>query len=306
MKSYICECGKQFDNPQKFNGHKSHCSIHLRASNKYEAYIDRECIRKQTCRNTWEMKKSERRKKQNELSKIKDMKWVEENHACKKCGKLMLEKWGNGVFCSPACAHSHKHSAESKQKIRESLIETYQKSDRKKRNDSRKLNYASNPNHCEICGKVLPYNKRKNKVCCKKCQNILEGSLARERCAKQGTNLCGKGLRGYYKGYYCQSSWELAYVIFCLDHNIKIIRNKERFSYIFGGVERSYFPDFYLIDSNQFVEVKGYYDDKTKAKEEQFPKDKKLVMLKKDQMLPILKYVFDKYGDDFTKLYDKG
>ena len=46
--------------------------------------------------------------------------------------------------------------------------------------------------------------------------------------------------------------------------------------------------------------------DKTKAKEEQFPKDKKLVMLKKDEMLPILKYVFDKYGDDFTKLYDKG
>jgi len=27
-----------------------------------------------------------------------------------------------------------------------------------------------------------------------------------ELCAKQGTNLCGKGKRGYYKGYYCQSS----------------------------------------------------------------------------------------------------
>ena len=26
---YICECGKEFDNPQSFNGHKSHCVFHL-------------------------------------------------------------------------------------------------------------------------------------------------------------------------------------------------------------------------------------------------------------------------------------
>lgn len=29
MKEYCCKCGKKFDNPQKFNAHKSHCRIHL-------------------------------------------------------------------------------------------------------------------------------------------------------------------------------------------------------------------------------------------------------------------------------------
>ena len=27
-KLYICECGRKFDNPQCFNGHKSNCEIH--------------------------------------------------------------------------------------------------------------------------------------------------------------------------------------------------------------------------------------------------------------------------------------
>ena len=26
---YICECGKEFDNPQKFNGHKQGCKVHI-------------------------------------------------------------------------------------------------------------------------------------------------------------------------------------------------------------------------------------------------------------------------------------
>lgn len=36
MKNYICICGKVFDNPQKFNGHKQGCIIHL--TDKYGSY----------------------------------------------------------------------------------------------------------------------------------------------------------------------------------------------------------------------------------------------------------------------------
>lgn len=124
-----------------------------------------------------------------------------------------------------------------------------------------------------------------------------------ELCAKQGTNLCGKGKRGYYKGYYCQSSWELAYVIYCLEHNIEVKRNKERFKYILEGIERSYFPDFILKDGT-YVEIKGYYDNKTKEKEKQFPKDKKLIILQEKEMSPILEYVKNKYGNNFIELYN--
>ena len=36
---YICECGKEFDNPQKFNGHKTHCKIHLACVGKLDNYF---------------------------------------------------------------------------------------------------------------------------------------------------------------------------------------------------------------------------------------------------------------------------
>ena len=31
----------------------------------------------------------------------------------------------------------------------------------------------------------------------------------------------GRGKKGWYKGYYCDSTWELAWVIYQLDHGVK-------------------------------------------------------------------------------------
>lgn len=38
----------------------------------------------------------------------------------------------------------------------------------------------------------------------------------------------GRGKKGWYKGFFCDSSWGLAYIIYCLDHNIDIKRNMEK------------------------------------------------------------------------------
>lgn len=65
---------------------------------------------------------------------------------------------------------------------------------------------------------------------------------------------------------------------------------------------RTYFPDFYLPDTDTFVEIKGYYDKKTQAKEQQFTGN--LLVLRKKDMQPYLFYVENKYGKDFTYLYD--
>lgn len=127
--------------------------------------------------------------------------------------------------------------------------------------------------------------------------------VMRKRCEEQGTNLCGRGKRGYYQGYYCQSSWELAYVIYCLEHGIVVERNKQGFSYVWEGKTHTYFPDFYLPESDRYVEIKGYYNEKTKVKEAQF--DQQLIILKKNEMKPILEYVIEKYGKDFINQYDK-
>lgn len=295
-KLFICECGKQFTEAQRFNGHKANCPVHMKACGKYDSWIENKKL--QWAKSAATSKKIAVKKREDELKK-----WISEKHVCKKCGKTMTEKWGKGIFCSRHCANSRVHSDESKHKISASLILNHPGGTRKQINGKLRQNYYENPSICQICGSKLPYDKRNNKVCCKKCQNALESQLAIKRCTEQGTNLCGKGLRGYYKGYYCQSSWELAFVIYCLEHDIKLIRNKRRFSYIFKNVERSYFPDFYLLKTDEYVEVKGYYDEKMKAKEQYFPKDKRLIVLKKNEMKPILEYVTSKYGRNYTNLY---
>ena len=42
----------------------------------------------------------------------------------------------------------------------------------------------------------------------------------------------GRGKKGRYKGIWCDSSWELAFVLYCLDRNRSISRCKERRSFI--------------------------------------------------------------------------
>ena len=58
----------------------------------------------------------------------------------------------------------------------------------------------------------------------------------------------GRGKKGTYKGYYCDSSWELAYVVYNIDHDIQFERNETTFTYVFDGKEHKYLPDFSIGD----------------------------------------------------------
>lgn len=122
MKGYYkCECGKEFDNPQKFNGHKTHCVIHLTLFDK----LDR---RNEIQENFRKCGLDANKKNSEEVRRTKELilkKWVEEGHVCEKCGKIMTEKFGTGRFCSEACAHSHQMSKETKEKISEALYKKY-------------------------------------------------------------------------------------------------------------------------------------------------------------------------------------
>lgn len=89
-------------------------------------------------------------------------------------------------------------------------------------------------------------------------------------------------------------------MIYYLDHNIPIERNKEKFEYIFEGVHRTYIPDF--VVEGEYVEIKGYTCEQWREKERQFPH--KLKVLYKKEMRDILEYVKETYGNDFISLYD--
>lgn len=136
---------------------------------------------------------------------------------------------------------------------------------------------------------VSEETKKKISETCKK--NKLSGGY------RQGS---GRGKKGAYKGYYCDSSWELAYVIYNLDHNIEFKRNEELFHYEFNGEQHNYKPDF--IEDGVYVEIKGYFTEQVKAKEDAFPHQLKYI--DKNGIKPYIDYVEKTYGKDYIRLYE--
>ena len=123
--------------------------------------------------------------------------------------------------------------------------------------------------------------------------------LMKEKCGgiRKGS---GRGKSGWYKGYWCDSSWELAWVIFNLENNVKFERNKKSFKYIYENEEYNFYPDFIIEDT--YYEIKGYMDNKNKAKLKYFKE--KIKIVDKESIKPFLEYTIKKYGKDFIKLYE--
>ena len=66
----------------------------------------------------------------------------------------------------------------------------------------------------------------------------------------------GLGKKGYFEGNYFGSSWEMAFMIYCKEHSIKLERNWKSYKYINSiGEEKNYIPDFFLPDENKFIEI---------------------------------------------------
>ena len=121
---------------------------------------------------------------------------------------------------------------------------------------------------------------------------------AKERKTGGYKNGSGRGKRGWYKNFWCDSSWELAFVIWNLEHGISIKRNYKKFPYLWEGKLTHYIPDF-IVDG-KLVEIKGYYDTKAKLKISLIPD---LHVIDKTTIGIYLDYAILKYGKDFIKLY---
>ena len=111
----------------------------------------------------------------------------------------------------------------------------------------------------------------------------------------------GRGKKGWYKGYWCDSSWELAYVIYNLQHGIKFERNKQGFEYEYNGQIHKFYPDF-ILEDRTYVEIKGAMTEQNKVKISSFCGS--LTVLDKYRIKPYLDYVKTKYGKNFFDLYE--
>lgn len=125
-------------------------------------------------------------------------------------------------------------------------------------------------------------------------------TVAKERKLGGYKRGSGVGKFGWYKGVYCDSSWELAYVIYCMDHGIPIERCTERRKYVYGGKTKTYIPDF-LVRHYRVVEVKGYCSEQWKAKMKYNPD---VEVLYEEEMKHIIEYVSSRYGSNFVEMYE--
>jgi hypothetical protein len=114
----------------------------------------------------------------------------------------------------------------------------------------------------------------------------------------------GRGKKGWYKGYWCDSSWELAWVIYQLEHGKSFERNNQGFSYNFLGKSFKYYPDFRIPLTNEYVEIKGYDSPKWRAKKDNFPN--RLSVIGRNEIKSYIEYAVAKYGKNFTSLYEVG
>lgn len=111
----------------------------------------------------------------------------------------------------------------------------------------------------------------------------------------------GRGKSGWYKGYWCDSSYELVWVIYNLEHNIQFKRNTKKFEYSSSGSTHYWIPDFILTD-NSYVEIKGYWTSVVDDKLKNFPYP--ISILYKKNLNQEFNYVESTYGKNFIKLYE--
>ena len=93
-----------------------------------------------------------------------------------------------------------------------------------------------------------------------------------------------KKMHHSYKGVNLHGRWELAYAKHLDECNIPWERCKQVFVYLFEGKELRYTPDFFLPQTLEYIEIKGYKVPKDEAKWHQFPKDLKLKVLMKQDL----------------------
>ena len=111
----------------------------------------------------------------------------------------------------------------------------------------------------------------------------------------------GRGKKGWYRGHWCDSTYELVFVVYALDHEIAFERNLEVLPYEFAGRVQRWIPDSRLVDGT-YVEIKGYVSPQARAKFEFFYRP--LLVLARADLQDMFEYVSRTYGRNLVNLYE--
>lgn len=202
---------------------------------------------------------------------------------CKKCGNEFTPSKGLINFCSLQCRNSRVFTEETKQKKRISNLNQIPWS------KGKKLKWVKSI--CLGCGNEINHLKSKPKKYHPECWLKSSGGY------RKGS---GVGKSGWYKGYWCDSSYELAWVIFNIDFGNSFVRNTQSYEYIWENKTRKYIPDF--IKDGKLIEIKGYVDKHIQSKLDSVPN---LKILFREDLNVEFDYVESTYGKNFINLYEK-
>jgi hypothetical protein len=221
---------------------------------------------------------------------------------CEKCNKSFLVvgrpklKWIQGIrFCNRSCANARVWSEEDKQKKRKSAKSSEKAIiARSKAVKLKALQRTKQPEKiCPICQvNFNNYSHRNAIYCSKKC--YLADSEHKFRRTGMGGYREGSGRSkfGYYKGIYCSSTYELAWVIYNLDHRKEV----KRFDgYLTDGLLK-YYPDF--IQNGTIIEIKGFVFDESVQKKKELAESQGYIVkiLNANDLQDVFSYVGNKFG----------
>jgi hypothetical protein len=222
---------------------------------------------------------------------------------CENCETENDGSYGSGRFCSSKCARGFSTKNKRKEinekvsiKIKEKLI------------SGERVGFAKivekYVKECKECKRSYETLKIDQMYCSTLCMH--QSREYRENLSKSTKGKCGgirkgagRGKSGWYKGFWCDSSYELAWVIYNLEHDIRFERNKEAYIYEYKGEIHKYYPDFIL--DGKIIEIKGFSTEQTRAKSESV---ENLVILYGKDIKKEIDYVISKYGRDFISLYE--
>jgi hypothetical protein len=155
---------------------------------------------------------------------------------------------------------------------------------------------------CKICNKSVFRVKSlmHRKYCSRKCASSDPALYKNYGGYRRGS---GYSKSGYYNGIYCQSTYELCWVIWATDNGIKF----SRFKGVLEGQGLKYIPDFILADNKTIIELKGYEHDDSVNKKTHLAESLGYIVnvLRKQDLSHVFDYVKNTYQTSkFETLYD--
>jgi len=197
-------------------------------------------------------------------------------------------------FCSRKCANSRIFSEET---LNKKSISAKNSEKVKIANKNIGLRTIRVLKKCKWCENTWHATIKNTRTCCsRECRDKHCGGYRRGS---------GRSKHGYYKGIRCDSTYELVWVIYRLDHKLEVKRYEGAIIY---NNRHMYFPDF--LDDNTVIEIKGFLTDKTKEtmKQKQEATENlgyKFKMLFKEDLQTEFDWVKTHYEyDKLEQLYD--